>query len=402
MLIDWLVNLLYLGLLVSWQPALWALSLLEAGVFVMAAVVLIRQMAQKRSLSFTPDVIALLVITLFGPFQVLTGRTVSPYQTWNATLQWLALASIYLMAKTLLANRAVRARFLVHQLWAGSVLSVLSVILLFTSPQKIFWMFTTRYTAFGPFIYKNHFAVFIELLLPVAIYKMVSGTRRRLLYAALFSALLACMMASLSRAGVIVAVSETVVLLALSWARGALSGRTLRNLALPIVVLLFLFSLIVGWEGIVNRFHEQNSFEMRNQLATSTVAMVKTRPLTGFGLGTWRMVYPQFATFDVARVANEAHDDWLQWTAEGGIVFVLAILFFAVYVSRFAWRHLWGFGVPAVFLHCLLDYPTRNTAVAAFLFLFAGALASTSGERHEAASRTEPEWQVLSVRTAEE
>jgi hypothetical protein len=29
-------------------------------------------------------------------------------------------------------------------------------------------------------------------------------------------------------------------------------------------------------------------------------------------------VYPAFATFDPGVIVNQAHSDWLQWTAEGG------------------------------------------------------------------------------------
>jgi hypothetical protein len=104
----------------------------------------------------------------------------------------------------------------------------------------------------------------------------------------------------------------------------------------------------------------------------------------------------------MARLANEAHNDWLQWASEGGVGFVAVILFFAIWVSRFAWNHLWGLGVPAIFLHCLVDYPTRNPSLDAMIFLFAGALASTAAAKRTAAKERSTEWQVLSVRTAPE
>lgn len=399
MLIDWLVNVIYLGLLVSWQPAAWAVSLLEVGVFLIAGIIALRR--NVAVVTFSPDIIALLLIVSCGPLQALTGSTASSFQTWNATLQWLTLAAVYLVARTLLTSRSARSRFLAMQVWAGSALAVLSIILFFTTPHKIFWMFESRYGAFGPFVYKNHLAVFIELILPIACYKMISDQHRRLLYAGLYAALFACMIGSLSRAGVAIAVAETLAIVAVSAMRGSLPMSTFRNLGIPTVILLILFTLMVGWEGIWSRFQEQNSFAMRNQLSYSTIEMVKAKPLTGFGLGTWRTVYPEFATFDIARVANEAHNDWLQWASEGGVGFALVVLFFAVYVSRFAWSHLWGIGVPAVFLHCLVDYPTRNAAIASLLFLMAGALAATAVPKRDDRTDAGPEWRVLSVRTAD-
>ena len=402
MLIDWFVSIVYLGLLLSWAPETWTVSLLQAGVFLVAGVLLIRRMIAGIALEFSGDTVALGLLVLWGPLQVATGQTVSRYDTWNSSTNWLMVAVVYFAAKTLLRERSIRARFLSIQLWAGTALAILSVLFLFSTPMKVFGVFESRYTAFGPFIYKNHFAVFIELLLPVAFYKIVSSERYRLPFIVAFAALFACMVASLSRGGVVVAVAETVVLLVLTGTRGKLPALTLFKIAVPVVILIFVFTLIVGWDAIVRRFQEPHPFEHRIELVQSTLEMIEAKPVTGFGLGTWRAVYPQFAYFDMARLANEAHNDWLQWASEGGVGFVAVILFFAIWVSRFAWNHLWGLGVPAIFLHCLVDYPTRNPSLDAMIFLFAGALASTAAAKRTAAKERSTEWQVLSVRTAPE
>ena len=41
---------------------------------------------------------------------------------------------------------------------------------------------------------------------------------------------------------------------------------------------------------------------------------------------------------------------------------------------RPALRSIWGIGVPAVFLHALVDYPFARFGVAAWLFILVGAL----------------------------
>ena len=402
MLIDWLVSIVYLGLLLSWAPEMWTVSLLQIGTFLAVGVLLIRRMAMREPLVLSGDAVALGLLVLWGPLQIAAGQTVSRFETWNTSANWLMVAAIYFAAKELLRDRAVRARFLSVQVWVGTALAILSVLFLFSSPMKVFGVFESRYTAFGPFIYKNHFAVFIELLLPIAFYKIVSSERFRLPYIVAFAALFACMVASLSRGGLVIAVAETVVLLVVTGTRGKLPALTLVKIAVPVVILIFVFTLIVGWDALVRRFQEPHPFEHRIELVQSTLEMIKAKPLTGFGLGTWPTVYPQFAYFDMARLANEAHNDWLQWAAEGGIGFAAIILFFAVWVSRFATNHIWGLGVPAVFIHCLVDYPTRNPSLDALIFLFAGALASTAAVRQSAAKERSTEWQVLSVRTAPE
>jgi hypothetical protein len=106
--------------------------------------------------------------------------------------------------------------------------------------------------------------------------------------------------------------------------------------------------------------------------------------LMGSGLGTWQTVYPEFATFDNSLFANEAHNDWAQWTAEGGIPFGLALAGVAIGAAILAWRHIWGLGVIFVFLHSFIDYPTREPAIGAILFVLIGAMIATgmgSGRR---------------------
>lgn len=398
-MIEWLIAVLYLGILLAWVPSLWQVSVLQVGVLAIAAVALARWWRTPIHLSM--DILALALIVLWGPLQIATGHTQYANETWNATVQFLVLACVYVLAKTLLRDRYLRHRAVSIQLWVGSLLALVSVLFYFSSPYRVFGIFESRYIPYGPFVYKNQFAAFIELLLPVAFYRMMADKRRRAAYGIVFAVLFACMVASLSRGGMVIAIGETLVMAALCWYQGMVSGRALVRVGLALVVLVATFTLVVGADAIWNRFHEANPYFVRAQLARSTVQMIQANPMTGSGLGTWRTVYPQFATFDFAVVANEAHNDWLQWASDGGLPFALVMLFFAVWVSRLAWKNIWGLGVPAFFVHCLLDYPTRAPALAALFFFFAGALAAAGAPPHGAPPAEDPEWRVLAVRTEE-
>ena len=70
--------------------------------------------------------------------------------------------------------------------------------------------------------------------------------------------------------------------------------------------------------------------------------MVRDRPLAGFGLGTWSDAYPAYAHFDDGNFVNQAHNDWVQWAAEGGVPFFLIMLAIAALTVRPAIRSLWG------------------------------------------------------------
>ena len=402
MLLLWLIGFVFLGLLLAWQPALWAVSVFQIGIFGVGAVALARRMRRPEGFSMAPDVAAVCLLVVWGPMQIALHRSVYAYETWNAALQWLALCATYLLARSLLQSRDVRRQFLSILIWAGGAVALFSVILHFSSPQRVYGIFESRYPSYGPFIYKNQFSAFLELLLPIAFFRMTAVKRGKTGYAIVFAALFACIVASLSRAGLIVALLEVLVLAFVSWRRRVVTGGALLKSGVPVVLLMIIFVLIVGTDSVSARFQEQNALTVRKPLAESTLKMIRERPLTGYGLGTWRLVYPEFATFDVAVVANEAHDDWLQWAAEGGIPFVLILFGLAAWLSTLAWKHVWGLGIPAVFLHCFFDYPTHLPALAAVFFLLAGALAATAVRKRAADQPNVGEWSVLAVRTSAE
>ena len=72
----------------------------------------------------------------------------------------------------------------------------------FTSAGNVFWLFPSGYHDFvlGPFVYRTYFAVFIELILPLALTGALLDRRRPLLYALFAGVLYASIVAAASRA----------------------------------------------------------------------------------------------------------------------------------------------------------------------------------------------------------
>jgi O-antigen ligase len=103
--------------------------------------------------------------------------------------------------------------------------------------------------------------------------------------------------------------------------------------------------------------------------------MIQDRPVTGFGLGAWSGAYPGYALYDDGLFVNQAHNDWAQWAAEGGIPFLLMMIAIFGLSVRPALRRVWGVGVLFVFIHCLVDYPfQQRPALAAFFFALLGVM----------------------------
>jgi O-antigen ligase len=184
--------------------------------------------------------------------------------------------------------------------------------------------------------------------------------------------MLAAGFASASRAGAILLVIETVAVQFL------LSVPLRRSLILAAAVASL--SVLVGAQTLAARFAQPDPLEYRREIFRSAGAMVAEHPWAGFGLGTFPTVYPAFALFDSGAAVEHAHNDWLEWAAEGGVPFAALWLLLAASIAREAIRSVWGVGVLAVFLHAIVDYPFARFGVAAWAFLLIGALLAR-GER---------------------
>jgi O-antigen ligase len=189
----------------------------------------------------------------------------------------------------------------------------------------------------------------------------------------------ASVIASASRAGAAVVTMEMLAL-PLIEERTRTAWRTIAISAL----FAGLATAAVGWDVLWKKFQDNDPFRYRREIAVSTLQMVRQRPWTGFGLGNYANVYPEFASFDTGLVVDHAHDDWAEWAAEGGVPMLLLMLGVAGIGLRPAIRSVWGLGIYAVFLHALVDFPMRIPALAALVFTFLAALsADASAANHK-------------------
>lgn len=358
-----LLALLFAATLAVSHPGDWPVLLFCAGVYLLAAFAKIR----RGSLLLIP----LAAIALCGPLQLLAGTTADRYQTLRASLLWGACALVFLLALQLHdRRRQIRAAILLF----AFLLSIVSVAQLYTSGGRIFWIFPTPYRDLvcGPFVNRDHYAAFIELTLPLAIVAALRAPR----YALAAGVMIASALAGGSRAGAALIALEAVILLA-----PALRGR-LRTRAFQVAACALAFTLLAGWQLLWDRFNETNPLVYRAEMLSSTLAMARERPLTGFGLGSFETVYPGFALFDAGLLVTHAHNDWAQWAAEGGWLFPALLLPIAFWT---AWRSLrgapWLLGVPIVFLHSLVDFPLQKPALLALAFLLTGLAASRATMR---------------------
>jgi O-antigen ligase len=352
---------LWAGILSMRVESRWGLTAFETALFTLAAVAIARQ---RFAVRLHPIGAVLAAVAVGGLVQVAAGITVDPQRTLESSLHWAANCVAFGLAFWLTSERAARRRFLTAQLIFTLLVAIGAVIALFTIGSL------------GPFVYRNQFAAFVEPALGIAIGAAVGQRAKPLVWVSMGAALFAAVIAAGSRAGSAICLTILMAVPVLAYFRGVISGRTLARVgALGGTAALTLVA-VVGWETIWNRLQEPNPYWVRAELNVSSFAMVRDRPLTGFGLGTWSSAYPKYARYDDGSFVNQAHDDWAQWAVEGGLPLFLAMLGVVAMLAPAAMRSLWGIGLMAVFVHAAVDYPfEQRPALAAYLFALMGVLA---------------------------
>ena len=385
---DLLVGVLVAGILTCWAQGYWPVALVEIGAFLVAGIWLVRVTITGTPVRMGFILYPITGVALWAVLQLATGASAYRFETGKALLTWAAGASVFLVAASACARTGERNRFLRAILWFGFATSLLTVVQYFTSGGKIFWFFSAEQErALGPFLYKNQCAAFIELVFPLAVYQSLVDRRHSLVYVSMAATMFAAAITAVSRAGVVLVTCELVTILLLAWSRGLIPQFTLRKTVLRMAALTLVLAAVVGWQVTLEKFREPEPYRVRRELLYSSLAMIADRPWAGFGLGAWPAVYPAYARFDNGLAANHAHNDWAEWAVEGGFPFLTLIGMVAVWSVRPAVDSLWGLGVPAVFVHSLVDYPLREPALALLLFAVFGALAG----REKASSQTSPE-----------
>ncbi|MBI1790322.1 MAG: O-antigen ligase family protein [Acidobacteria bacterium] len=371
-----IAGLLLVGILTLWVPYRWAVSLFQTGVFALALAWTLRQVVRPQSWHSSVLLVPLTATVGWGLAQLALGQTVYPWETWNALLKWGTNLALFFLALQVFSDPVLREGFLRTVLYFGAALSVVASVQMYTSEGRVFWLFPTEYTDFvlGPFVYRNQYAAFMELLLPLALVGALQDRRRMLIHAAMAASMYASVIAGASRAGSVLVTGEVLVIFFLCLRRDRSAARP-RLLALGVMAgFALLFTAVVGWDTLWKRFLQQDPYAVRREFVQSSLGMVRDRPAMGFGLGTWSTAYPGYAFYDKGFFANQAHNDWAQWAVEGGLPFFLLMLWIALRSLRPAFRSLWGLGVPCVFLHSLVDYPVERPALAGFFFVFLAVL----------------------------
>jgi hypothetical protein len=365
------------------RPA-WALQSFQIGVYGLLAVYLLAGIGRGREAvasGLAPWLIYL--VPVWGVVQILAHTTASTFETREEVLRWGALSGVFFLSQVTALTKAARRNFLTAFLIFATALSALCLTQLFTSKGLVLWMFPTGYDdVYGTFPSYNNYAQFVEIALPIALWRAMKEGWRSWGYALVGGILYSSAIGSASRAGAALCTAEVLVMVAIGLIRlrDPQTGRPTSSTTAVLVMIPMVaagLTFAVGWDRVWQRFQENDPYLVRREFIVAAVDMAKHRPLVGYGLGTFPEVYQRYAIKDFPFYANHAHNDWAEFAADGGIPFLLLLSIPFALAVPLAIRNPWGLGLVSIMLHACVDFPFPRPAVSGWLFAMLGLLSMT-------------------------
>lgn len=350
----------------------------------------------------------MLLFLAVGVIQLVFGRSAYSYNTvMEARLVFTYGILAFLAVQSLQRSNDYR-RFGWTMAGFGFAVALFAVAQDLAGNGKIYWVREQREgVIYGPYVNHSHFAGLMEMMVPFALVmaasRMVRGGKRTLLaFAAAFMAGTVLMSRSL---GGLVAIACQVIAFILITRKERSSSRFDTRKMLGIVALVVLTLGFLAWldQGRsldrVMGLHDPKysaSAASRFAIAKDSLHMFTGRPILGWGLGTFSLVYPKYQSFYSIFLVNHAHDDYLEALTETGLVGFTAVVWFIVLLYRTSLRKItdWpnepraGIRLAAlvactgILVHSLSDFNLHIPGNAALFFVLSWVATAGSGTSH--------------------
>jgi len=335
-----------------------------------------------------------------------------PYQTRFFVMLLLALAIAgVLMTRYIRSER--RLRIVINVIIITAVASAIFGFLRQTTQRSPGFGLTLLLPemGYGQFINKNHFAYLMEMALGLILGLVLAGGVKRdraLIYVTALLPLWMGLVLCGSRGGLIAMLAQ-VIITALLFSSVVLPGSSRNSAAsarlvqltrsLPVRAVLFTVLILavtlgtswLGGDQLATRIEEtRNELSAetsssrqgvsRNEIWDATWDMFKAHPVLGVGMGGYWAAIPAYHNAAGTMTPQEAHNDYLELLASGGVVGLAIGIWFAVVVikrtrenlgssNRFRRAVCFGatIGLLGVAVHSLVDFGL-HTIVNALVF----------------------------------
>jgi len=329
------------------------------------------------------------------------GFSVYPFLTRVELLRLAAYFLLFFLTIQSFRSPTEWRTFVWFLLAFGFGVALFGILQSLTFNGKLYWFRELRHGGipFGPYVNRNHFAGLMELVAPLGLALLfLHGVQRdKLPLVGLFTVVpLGALFFSASRGGITSFLAEAGLLVIFVWGRPAARAQ-LR--AITLVVLLA--GAFVAWLGVGRTLEHFAKFQSVEVSEARRLGMLKDtwrifldHPWVGTGLGTLVAVYPRYESYYDGKIADHAHNDYVEMLADTGVIGGLCGSAFLVLLFRPALSRLKfdqnSFTISAhigalvacsgLLVHSLVDF-NLHIPSNALLFFLQAAIATSDAPR---------------------
>lgn len=256
-----------------------------------------------------------------------------------STIQSLAKASTYfcIIFCFLTAFQSLKHKylFLLFFCFTGFAISFFAIIKMIMQQFGLF-NFTWYEKGFGPYINRNHYAGYINMVIPACWALIAMSHERSKKILGLFFVIITAssLFLSLSRGGILSFFFSGFFTLLFIY---KLKDDSHRNRRVLNFIGLFCIFLLLWWIGIdpvlkrmstVLHFPDEPSFISRFRWSINGLGLIKDFPFFGTGLGTFKYVFAACKTDPRQYFVDYLHNDYIQFIIECGMVSFSIFLFY--------------------------------------------------------------------------
>jgi hypothetical protein len=285
--------------------------------------------------------------------------SIHPWATRQELLRVIAYLAVFFVIINHYRDREKIQRLVRAVIMMGAFMVVIAISQKMTWNGRVLWFYpveahleSARNAAiWGPYINRNHFAGYLEMVVPLALatsfYRVAKLGKGRhapfmnkltnawasrrfpefTLYGLLGLVMTATLFATLSRGAIMGILFGLLVFFGLARSRGRLKKRA--DLFAMLGMALLLIQVVGAWSQIEGRF-EQLGEEQTLQRAwvwKDSLDIIKDFPLFGTGLGTFGDIYPSYQSHSSLIRYDRAHNDYVEALTDLGYfgIFLAAI-----------------------------------------------------------------------------
>lgn len=379
----------------------WSIFVLEAGALILALLWFAKQYVDEElTIEWNPLFLPMAAFGVLILVQIVFRTSAYLHDTISQTLLYVAYSMLCVLSTQSLL-RASQARKMATILsFYGFVVAALALVQGIAPNGKLYWVREPRLGGwiYGSYVNHNHYAGLMEMLIPIPLIIAMShlAHEKERLAAGIAAAIMTgTVFLSGSRGGMLAVLSE-FLLLAIVMTRQKRGARTAIGVGVFAIVLLSLLTWLGGKElttrvfSIGRETRSEISGGMRLSIDRDALSMFRRKPVLGWGLGAFPVVYPQFRSFYTNFFVNEAHNDYLQLLTETGLVGFGVMVWFLVVLYRTAIRKIsnWSssvsgsltlaclLGITGILIHSFFDFNLQIPANAALFYVLCSLAAS--------------------------